>query len=114
MSILNPQGHSGIPFGGWPTSKEVSILAGAVPSWPPSPVDGIWLFPKLRGPLLGVPIIRVIGHWGLHNGPLMGIGGAQISLSRMCSEAHIPAATLPLGPLENYGFYTFWLAPCVR
>ena len=26
----------------------------------------IWGFPKIRGTLLGVPIIRIILYWGLH------------------------------------------------
>ena len=30
----------------------------------------IWGFPKIRGTLLGVPIIRVIVYWGLYWGPL--------------------------------------------
>ena len=30
---------------------------------------GIWGFPKIRGTLLGVPIIRTIVFWGLYSGP---------------------------------------------
>ena len=29
----------------------------------------MWGFPKIRGTLLGVPIIRIIVFWGLHWGP---------------------------------------------
>ena len=29
----------------------------------------MWGFPKIRGTLLGVPIIRTIVFWGLHWGP---------------------------------------------
>ena len=29
----------------------------------------IWGFPKIRGPFLGVPIIRPIIFWGLYWGP---------------------------------------------
>ena len=28
-------------------------------------------FPKIRGPILGVPIIRIIVYWGLYWGPLI-------------------------------------------
>ena len=28
-------------------------------------------FPKIRGTLLGVPIVRIIVHWGLYWGPLI-------------------------------------------
>ena len=31
----------------------------------------IWGFPKIRGTLLGVPIIRIIVFWGLYWGPLI-------------------------------------------
>ena len=31
----------------------------------------IWGLPKIRGTLLGVPIIRTIVYWGLHWGPLI-------------------------------------------
>ena len=34
-------------------------------------------FPKTRGPLLGVPIIRVIVFWGLFWGPLI-LGNYQL------------------------------------
>ena len=30
---------------------------------------GIWGFPKIRGTILGVPIIRTIVYWGLSWGP---------------------------------------------
>ena len=33
----------------------------------------IWGFPKIRGTLLGVPIIRIIVFWGLHWGPIIGV-----------------------------------------
>ena len=29
----------------------------------------IWGFPKIRGTILGVPIIRIIIYWGLYWGP---------------------------------------------
>ena len=29
----------------------------------------IWVFPKIRGTFLGVPIIRTIAFWGLYWGP---------------------------------------------
>ena len=29
----------------------------------------IWVVPKIKGPLLGVPIIRMIVFWGLYCGP---------------------------------------------
>ena len=32
---------------------------------------GIWRFPKIRGTLLGIPIIRNILFWGLYWGPLI-------------------------------------------
>ena len=31
----------------------------------------IWVIPKIRGTLLGVPIIRIIVYLGLHWGPLI-------------------------------------------
>ena len=31
---------------------------------------GIWGFPKIRGTILGVPIIRIIVYWGLYWGHL--------------------------------------------
>ena len=31
----------------------------------------IWEFPKIRGTLLGVPILRIIVFWGLYWGPLI-------------------------------------------
>ena len=31
----------------------------------------VWEFPKIRGTLLGVLIIRIIIFWGLHWGPLI-------------------------------------------
>ena len=31
----------------------------------------IWGFPKIRGTLLGIPIIRIIVYWGLYGGPLI-------------------------------------------
>ena len=31
----------------------------------------IWGFPKIRGTILGVPIIRIIVYWGLYRGPLI-------------------------------------------
>ena len=36
-----------------------------------------WEFPKIRGPFLGVPIIRIIVFWGLYWGPLI-LGNYQI------------------------------------
>ena len=31
----------------------------------------IWGFPKIRGALLGVAIIRIVVYWGLYSGPLI-------------------------------------------
>ena len=31
----------------------------------------IWVFPKIRGTILGVPIIRIIVYWGLYWGSLI-------------------------------------------
>ena len=31
----------------------------------------IWGFPKIRGTILGVPLIRIIVSWGLYWGPLI-------------------------------------------
>ena len=31
----------------------------------------IWEFPKIRGTILGIPIIRTIVFWGLYWGPLI-------------------------------------------
>ena len=38
----------------------------------------IWGFPKIRGTLLGVPIIRTIVFWGLYWGPLI-LGNYHLS-----------------------------------
>ena len=32
---------------------------------------GMWGFPKIRGAILGVPVIRTIVFWGLYWGPLI-------------------------------------------
>ena len=29
-----------------------------------------WGFPKIRGTVLGVPIVRILLYWGLYRGPL--------------------------------------------
>ena len=39
----------------------------------------IWGFPKFRGTILGVPIIRIIVFWGLYWGPLI-LGNYHIGL----------------------------------
>ena len=36
-----------------------------------APDSLIWGFPKIRGSMLGVPIIRTIVYWGLYWGPLV-------------------------------------------
>ena len=37
---------------------------------PPAPqAESMWEFPKIRGTILGVPIIRTIVFWGLYWGP---------------------------------------------
>ena len=47
----------------------------------PAPCTGAgsvkWGFPKIRGTLLGVPIIRIIVFWGLYWGPPI-LGNYQI------------------------------------
>ena len=35
----------------------------------PFGAEGIWEFPKIRGTILGVPILRIIVYWGLYWGP---------------------------------------------
>ena len=37
-----------------------------------------WGFPKIRGTIMGVPIIRIIVYWGLYWGTLI-LGNYQIS-----------------------------------
>ena len=37
-----------------------------------------WGFPKIRGTILGVPIIRIIVFWGLYWGPLV-LGNYHLS-----------------------------------
>ena len=39
-----------------------------------------WGFPKIRGTILGVPIIRTIIFWGLYWGPLI-LGNYQMSFA---------------------------------
>ena len=39
----------------------------------------IWGFPKIRGTILGVPIMRIIVFWGLYWGPLI-LGNYHIGL----------------------------------
>ena len=36
-----------------------------------SVLEAIWEFPKIRGTLLGVPILRIIVDWGLYWGTLI-------------------------------------------
>ena len=46
----------------------------------PLPVNVVlWGFPKIRGTILGVPIIRIIVFWGLYWGPLI-LGNYHIGL----------------------------------
>ena len=32
---------------------------------------GLWGFPKIRGTILGVPVMRIIIYWGIYRGPLI-------------------------------------------
>ena len=42
-------------------------------AWPLRYNSTIWGFPKIRGTILGVPIIRIIVFWGLYWGaPILG------------------------------------------
>ena len=43
-----------------------------------------WGFPKIRGYLLGGPIIRTIAFWGLYWGPLI-LGNYQFCVSATCA-----------------------------
>ena len=40
-------------------------------------------FPKFRGTIMGIPIIRIIVFWGLHRGSLV-LGNYQVSQSAVC------------------------------
>ena len=57
------------------------------------PVWAIWGFPKIRGTILGVPIIRIIVFWGLYWGPLiLGNYHIHVYLGRVrcfCEHRHI-------------------------
>ena len=48
----------------WPAFTGLVAVAAA-------PALAMWGFPKIRGTLLGVPIIRTIVFWGLYWGPLI-------------------------------------------
>ena len=53
-------------------------LNAYLPRQGPSPLQTTkWEFPKIRGTLLGVPIIRTLVFWGLYWGPLL-LGDYQI------------------------------------
>ena len=41
----------------------------------------IWEFPKIRGTVLGVPILRIIVYWGVYWGPLI-LGNYQMGSSQ--------------------------------
>ena len=41
----------------------------------------IWGFPKIRGTILGVPIIRTIIFWGLYWGPII-LGNYHFAILR--------------------------------
>ena len=41
----------------------------------------MWGFPKIRGTLLGVPVIRTIIFWGLYWGPLI-LGNYHVEIPR--------------------------------
>ena len=47
-----------------------------------------WGFPKIRGTLLGVPIIRIIVFWGLYWGPLI-LGNYQIRRKQDEPQFHV-------------------------
>ena len=42
----------------------------------------IWGFPKIRGTILGVSIIRIILYWGLYSGPFI-LGNYHIGLYKV-------------------------------
>ena len=52
----------------------------------------IWGFPKIRGTLFGVPIIRNITFWGLYWGPLI-LGNYHLLLNKTPRRTSL----LPLG-----------------
>ena len=45
----------------WIVTNQLGALAGARSS-----VNGIWGFPKIRGTILGGPMMRTIVYWGLY------------------------------------------------
>ena len=75
-------------------------------SWRDRHKHTIWEFPKIRGTLLGVPIIRIIVYWGLYWGPLI-LGNYHIlepiltsmHFSRKPSSANSPRAIRSLRSL---------------
>ena len=63
-----------------PCTRSVKLISSSVDR-------GIWGFPKIRGTILGVPIIRTIVYWGLYWGPLflgnyhLGFGALRAALA---------------------------------
>ena len=74
----NPKPFSSIPFPVIMSTRLATLIAHMVSNMQ-GPVRGmshdqkwdIWGFPKIRGTILGVPIIRTIIYWGLYWGPLI-------------------------------------------
>ena len=76
---------------GGPGSSAKSLLGSlALTGWRgwrySSDFNPIWEFPKTRGTILGVPIIRIIVYWGLYWGPPI-LGNYQILPQERSSSA---------------------------
>ena len=63
----------------------------------------MWGFPKIRGTLLGVPVIRIIVFWGLYWGSLI-LGNYHVRLGLLNPAALLEIEGCPLRPgLNNLG-----------
>ena len=52
-------------------------------------LKAMWGFPKIRGTIWGVPIIRIIVFWGLYWGPPI-LGNYHMGIVRVRFSFHVP------------------------
>ena len=69
--VFGLRGGSGPGLGSTVANLSFFFLGGGV----------IWEFPKTRGTILGVPIIRIIVFWGLYWGPFI-LGNCHFAPSK--------------------------------
>ena len=73
----------------------------------------IWEFPKIRGTIWGVPILRIIVFWGLHWGPLI-LGNYHIRDYRVlgCEAAAMKSGLPPC--VREPEAALWWICSAVR